>query len=299
MLGMEESIRHIPIRHPRSLVFFYVVLAVLLGCLGFGSYKYFNLHKELQNTKTSVETLNKNLSELRDENDYVKEKLLAEENKNSMFEEQISGIAGTIGTLDKLSKTDKELLQKYSKVYFLNEHYVPKKLVEIPEEYVYEKTRVQQFNADAWPFLEGLFREATSSNIKLEVISTYRSFYEQSSLKNSYKVTYGAGTANKFSADQGYSEHQLGTAIDFTTVKLGSNFTNFKNDPAYKWLMENAYKYGFVLSYPENNTYYQFEPWHWRFVGKKLAERLHEEGQYFYDLDQRKIDSYLVNLFDE
>jgi D-alanyl-D-alanine carboxypeptidase len=62
--------------------------------------------------------------------------------------------------------------------------------------------------------------------------------------------------------------------------------------------LANAYKYGFTLSYPKGNTSYVFEPWHWRFVGVKLATDLHNQGKNFYDLDQRSIDAYLVNFFD-
>ena len=83
-----------------------------------------------------------------------------------------------------------------------------------------------------------------------------------------------------------------------TTENLGANFTDFGDTKAYQWLLENAYKYGFILSYPEGNDYYQFEPWHFRFVGKSLAKRLHEEKQFFYDLSQRNIDAYLINIFD-
>jgi D-alanyl-D-alanine carboxypeptidase len=86
-------------------------------------------------------------------------------------------------------------------------------------------------------------------------------------LKSQYRVTYGAGTANSFSADQGYSEHQLGTTVDFTTPKVGGTLTGFDKTDSYKWLQNNAYKYGFILSYPSSNGYYIFEPWHWRFVG--------------------------------
>ena len=110
-------------------------------------------------------------------------------------------------------------------------------------------------------------------------------------------MSYGSG-ANSFSADQGYSEHQLGTAIDFTTLELGSDFSSFEKTDAYKWLLDNAYEYGFILSYPKDNTYYQFEPWHWRFVGKSLANTLHQENKNFYDVDQRTIDSYLISIFD-
>ena len=112
-------------------------------------------------------------------------------------------------------------------------------------------------------------------------------------------MTYGAGTANSFSADQGYSEHQLGTAVDFITPgSAGQLSTTFANTPSFRWLTENAYKFGFELSYPATNTYYVYEPWHWRFVGIKLATYLHEHKLNFYDMDQRDIDTYLADLFD-
>jgi D-alanyl-D-alanine carboxypeptidase len=111
-------------------------------------------------------------------------------------------------------------------------------------------------------------------------------------------MTFGSGTANSFSADQGYSEHQLGTAVDFTTPAIGAVLTGFDKTASYQWLQANAYKYGFVLSYPKGNGYFVFEPWHWRYVGVELATFLHDQGKNFYDLDQRTIDSYLIKFFD-
>lgn len=213
------------------------------------------------------------------------------------FQGQIQTIAGTVGTLEKLSKTDEELLKKYSKIYFLNENYVPKSLAPISEEYLSKGAVNVEIDSQVWPYLEKLLKDANENGEGLLVASGYRSFTTQSSLKAAYKVTYGSG-ANAFSADQGYSEHQLGTAVDFTTVKLGANFNAFASEGAYQWLKKNAYKYGFVISYPELNTYYKFEPWHWRYVGVELAKNLHDDGRYFYDLSQRDIDRYLVNLFD-
>ncbi len=52
------------------------------------------------------------------------------------------------------------------------------------------------------------------------------------------------------------------------------------------------------MSYPENNDYYEYEPWHWRFVGEDLARYLRNKNKYFYDLEQRKIDEYIPVLFD-
>ncbi len=212
------------------------------------------------------------------------------------FQEQIGSIASTVGTLDKLAHTDEELLKKYSKIYFLNENYIPAELSDIAVEYRGPGATNTKIHGDVWPHLKDLLEDAHDDGVELLVQSAYRSFSAQSSLKSAYKVNYGSG-ANAFSADQGYSEHQLGTALDFTTKKLGANFNPFASDPAYTWLLNHAHKYGFVISYPEKNKFYVFEPWHWRYVGIDLASDLHEDGKYFYDLDQREIDTYLVKLF--
>ena len=82
------------------------------------------------------------------------------------------------------------------------------------------------------------------------------------------------------------------------TTGLGGAFAGFDRTGAYQWLLANAYKYGFVLSYPANNPYYIYEPWHWRYVGVKLSTALHDQNKNFYDLDQREIDQYLADIFD-
>jgi LAS superfamily LD-carboxypeptidase LdcB len=212
------------------------------------------------------------------------------------LQEQVGNVAGTVSTLQKLSQTDPQLLAKYSKVFFLNENYAPARLTEIPDEYKYTQGKAVSIESDVWPHLKKMIDDAKSENVALFVSSGYRSFAEQKNLKSDYRVTYGAGTANQFSADQGYSEHQLGTAVDFVTSN--GNLDAFEGTTAQLWLMANAYRYGFILSYPKNNQYYQYEPWHWRFVGVKLATDLHNQGKNFYDLDQRDIDKYLVNIFE-
>ena len=199
--------------------------------------------------------------------------------------------------LDKLSKTDEELLQKYSKVYFLNEHYIPEKLASVEKEYMYDESKNHQLHSKVLPYFNDLVKDAKEDGVDLWVVSSYRSFEQQATLKGQYLVTYGSG-ANTFSADQGYSEHQLGTTVDFTTKGLGGGLSGFSSTPAYTWLLENAYKYGFTLSYSEGNAYYEFEPWHWRFVGEDLARDLNKANATFYDWDQRKIDGYLISIFD-
>ncbi len=220
------------------------------------------------------------------------------EQKVGVYREQATSLTNTITTLEKLSKTDPQLLAKYSKVFFLNENYAPARVSPLPNSYKYSDAKTVTVHSDVLPHLQKMIDDASRAGMVLFVSSGYRSFDEQKNLKGIYNVTYGAGTANQFSADQGYSEHQLGTAVDLTTTGLGGALDGFEKTQAYGWLLTNAYKYGFVLSYPPNNQFYEFEPWHWRYVGIKLATDLRTAGAFFYDWDQRKIDGYLENVFE-
>lgn len=256
-----------------------------------------NALSKLDDASTTIAALSSKLSLTAEDLADLEDDYRTEKNKNEVFEDQIKDITGTVSDLDKLSKTDKELLQKYSKVYFLNEHYIPEKIVTIPKQYLYNEAVPKKIHGKVEPFLSDMINDALDDGIKIWVSSAYRSFGEQASLKGSYTQMYGTG-ANAFSADQGYSEHQLGTTLDLTTEGINGGLDGFQNTPAYSWLQKNAHKYGFTLSYPEGNTFYVYEPWHWRFVGVDLAEDLHDDGAHFYDWDQRKIDTYLIKIFD-
>jgi LAS superfamily LD-carboxypeptidase LdcB len=272
--------------------------AALLVLAGAGAWGYRDLsarYTALAQSKTELEQKAVGLS---DALYAAQQGLGAVQERLGGFESTVGGLSGTLTTLEKLSHTDRELLQKYSKVFFLNEHYAPARLEQIDEEFDYKDGRIEKIHADVWPHLKDLFEDAKDDGIEMYAKSAYRSFSEQKALKSAYAVTYGAGTANAFSADQGYSEHQLGTTLDFTAPGQGGALDGFENSKAYPWLMKNAYKYGFVISYPKGNGYYVFEPWHWRFVGIKLATYLHDQGKYFYDLEQRQIDEYLADIFD-
>jgi LAS superfamily LD-carboxypeptidase LdcB len=255
------------------------------------------LNGNIKDLNTAIDITKEELATTTAERDDYKRKYKIEKNRMDEFNSQISDIQGTVGTLEKLSQTDPELLKKYSKVYFLNENFVPESFVKIDPDYTYNPKEDYLFYSKVWPFLEELLSAAESDDIDLKIISAFRSFGAQTDLKWSYKVIYGTG-ANKFSADQGYSEHQLGTTVDFTTSVTKATFTGFEKTATYDWLLDNAYKYGFIMSYPQGNQYYQYEPWHWRFVGRDLAEKLHDDGDNFYDLDQREIDQYLISFFD-
>lgn len=300
---MNPQTSHLPTKTHVALTI--AILAATGGGLFLTEYRYKEISAELayrnQLVASSTAMLESKINAI---NDVILVLSKESETLKSSFEitsssvgEQISRVHETVNTLDKLSRTDPELLAKYSKVYFLNEHYTPRSLTDIPSEYLFNKQSTIQVHGNVWPYLSRMLKAAKDAGVDLQVISGYRSYKTQSALKSGYKVIYGAGTANEFSADQGYSEHQLGTTLDFTTASVGASFNNFDKTPAFVWLREHAHTYGFALSYPPNNKYYIYEPWHWRFVGIDLASRLKREDKYFYDLDQREIDNYLLLLF--
>jgi D-alanyl-D-alanine carboxypeptidase len=293
-----------------------LVVVLLIAGLGYEftqlSYlqkQIISLQSELASTTSALSwntyELSKNITDLRTQTlglsntlTYTQKNIDAVKNQVGGVEQTVGTIGSTVGNLQKIAAVDPEILKKYSKVYFMNENYVPAHLNTVPTEYIYNNNRSEQFLSEATPYLINLLGSAKASGVTLYVKSGYRSFLEQKSLKSTYAIIYGAGTANSFSADQGYSEHQLGTTLDFITVGLNGQLAGFDKTPSYIWLTDNAYKYGFVLSYPKNNKYYIYEPWHWRFVGVKLATYLHNNKLNFYDLDQRDIDKYLGTTFD-
>jgi D-alanyl-D-alanine carboxypeptidase len=246
----------------------------------------------------SIDVINENLTLAQNNFKSIESALTEEQQKLAHLQWSTMQIEGSLGNLEKLSETDPELLQQYSKVFFLNEHYVPAELAEIKNEYLYSEKETQYIHAKILNKLTSMLDAAEAAGYPVYVKSAYRSFNEQDSLKRIYDVTYGVGTANQFSADQGYSEHQLGTTVDLITTGLNGQLEGFGDTDAFTWLQDHAHAYGFTLSYPEGNSSYIYEPWHWRFVGVELASRLHNEGKYFYELDQRTLDEYLVRLWD-
>jgi LAS superfamily LD-carboxypeptidase LdcB len=290
-----------------------VLLLLTIGLIsaGYFGYQYYRLWRDnlflekefgqiksdLALTRQHLDSTLKKLASTSAERDQLRQDVSKQQIRLDSLASQVENITGAVGTLEKLKKIDPQLLQKYSKVYFLNENYVPSSLAKIDPRFAYTPQKDLFIHGGVAPFLNDLLFNASGSGIGLKIVSGYRSFGEQAGIKTFYNFTYGAGTSNRFVADQGYSEHQLGTTVDFTDEK-GPLFTDFEKRPAYAWLQQNAYRYGFILSYPQNNGYFHFEPWHWRFVGVTLANKLHNEGKNFYDLDQREINKYLISFFD-
>ncbi len=162
-----------------------------------------------------------------------------------------------------------------NKYYKLNENYEPSDLVTIDSKFASNNQRLRKEAADKF---EEMAADALASGIKIYAGSTYRSYDYQLDLYNRYVLQDGFAEAETYSARAGYSEHQLGLAVD---VLNGDWQYLSENDDEYTWLIDNAYKYGFILRYPRNKEYvtgYMFEDWHFRYLGVELANKVKLSG---------------------
>ena len=163
-----------------------------------------------------------------------------------------------------------------NKYYYLDSNYVPSDLINIEAAYSGTSGQNNMLRSVAYgPYVE-MCNAAASAGITIKNVSAYRSYSTQSWLYNNYASTDGYALADTYSARPGYSEHQTGLAMDLNLVE-----DSFVNTPAYAWLKDNSYKYGFILRYPQgkqNITGYKFEPWHYRYVGVDVATFIYQSG---------------------
>lgn len=186
-------------------------------------------------------------------------------------------------TIYETTRNGNDLLVLVNKQYKLSSSYAPSDLVLASNSGIRRGSSYYLRNT-VIPDLTEMVNAAKSDNIDLSVVSAYRSYSTQVSTynywlsKNNNNVEY----VDTFSARPGHSQHQLGTVIDFSTNEindvLGDSFANTK---ASTWLIENAYKYGWVISYPkeyESITGYKYESWHYRYIGKSNALEMKNNG---------------------
>ncbi|MCL2813232.1 MAG: M15 family metallopeptidase [Oscillospiraceae bacterium] len=154
-------------------------------------------------------------------------------------------------------------------------NYLPEDFV--PEGYKKSDGRVLSLAGEAQEQFDKMRAGAKKSGINIYIVSGYRSYAVQKQVYENYKRQDPKG-ADSYSARPGHSEHQTGLAADLNSASISAHFENTKE---YAWLVENAHKYGFILRYPKGRewiTGYVFEPWHWRYVGVKTAEKIKELG---------------------
>ncbi len=170
---------------------------------------------------------------------------------------------------DKASKLD-VIVNKY---YKLDKDYEPEDLTVINSKFASGTQKLRKEAADKF---EEMASDMLKENLKIYAGSTYRSYSYQEGLYNRYVKKDGFKEAETYSARAGYSEHQLGLAVDIVNGKW--NYLS-EGDKEYTWLINNSYKYGFILRYPHESEYitgYVFEDWHFRYLGIELATKVHE-----------------------
>lgn len=175
-----------------------------------------------------------------------------------------------------------------NKTNSLESNYVPKDLSSVT--YTRKDGRATQRMVDtAEKSLQAFMLEAAKFGVtNVSVTSAYRSYAYQKSLFNGYVNQRLSKYSSReecekyvetFSARPGTSEHQTGLSCDMHN--LSAAHISFANTKEAKWLAQNAHRFGFILRYPENKTEitgYQYEPWHFRFVGRTAATEIYQKG---------------------
>lgn len=155
-----------------------------------------------------------------------------------------------------------------NKFNYLPADYAPDDIKNILTMYAYDGHSIKNEVYDQ--FIK-MWRDAKDEGLTLIINSSYRTFKDQEDIYSGYNDDYASRP--------GFSEHQTGLALDIVTP--GSIGNDFENTDEFRWLQNNAYKYGFILRYPkdkEHITGYSYESWHYRYLGVNLATKVYESG---------------------
>jgi len=199
--------------------------------------------------------------------------------------------ATPVGACGQRLLSDYDLLATVTLTYSLSRDYAPGDLVKLSE-YLPNSitlgypTEVRKIMINP---LVAMINDMLAAGLAPEIISGYRSYSAQAIAWDKWNRQYPE-RAHIISAPPGYSEHQLGTTIDFGSPELAEIIgedlqfhTYFYQTSEGQWLLENAHRYGFTLSYPREAfdlTGFYYEPWHYRYVGVELATQLFEANQF-------------------
>ena len=163
-----------------------------------------------------------------------------------------------------------------NKSWYLSDHYEPADLTPLSVHAGASGTQLAKEAADA---MEEWAAAGQAMGVAFYATSSYRSYDAQSQLYEVYVFNHGQQQADRESARPGYSEHQTGLTVDVAAT--GDESKEFGDTSAFIWASANCMDYGWILRYPENKeeiTGYEYESWHFRYVGKDLAKALYKTG---------------------
>ena len=201
------------------------------------------------------------------------------ENKDTSYSDVISIV--NVGAhkewydSDYVKPTDmsKDYLILVNKFNYLSNDYEPEDLVNVSLNYSYSGNKAREEVNSAYI---SMAKKAKEDGITLLVNSSYRNYERQDEIYKEFYLSEGISYADSYAARAGYSEHQTGLCLDIFTSGA-STTDNFDQSDAFKWLINNSYKYGFILRYPDKKNHitgYKYEPWHYRYVGIDVATKI-------------------------
>lgn len=174
------------------------------------------------------------------------------------------------------SKKDHKKIKKDGKTY-IDGILIVNKQIKLPKDFNPGE------NPKAVRALNKMMTDAKKDNIQLYKISGFRSYQTQVQLFNNYKARDGEKAANKYCSKPGHSEHQTGLSFDVGAQGSDKNlYRSFGKTKEGKWIKKHAADYGFIVRYgkhKENETGYQYEPWHLRYLGKDKAKKVKQSGE--------------------
>lgn len=168
-------------------------------------------------------------------------------------------------TSTDISKGNAMLVNKF---HYLSEDFDAGEIVDISIQYAYDGHSTTE---EVYEQYKKMWHSAKEEGLTLIVNSSFRTYEEQ---EKTHKVSN-----DEYAARAGFSEHQTGLALDIVTYNTIGN--DFENKPEFTWLSNNAYKYGFILRYPKDKEYltgFEYESWHYRYLGVELATKVYESG---------------------
>jgi zinc D-Ala-D-Ala carboxypeptidase len=196
----------------------------------------------------------------------------------SIFFNEIQSVAGK-----NIIQNPHNLLALVNKQFSLPGGYTPQDLTRpnVPFSFGNQEVDKSLLRREASKALEKMFANAQKNGIELLAVSGFRSYERQEVLFNAEVKRVGEEQAVQTVAIPGTSEHQTGLAMDISSQSVSLNLTEtFGETKEGKWVRDNAHRFGFILRYPkgkETITGYQYEPWHFRFVGEKSALTIYEK----------------------
>lgn len=188
---------------------------------------------------------------------------------------------------DKKRTSKGFVIEEKNGITYIDGYLIVNKTYTLPSDFIPSNTHSEAgdqkycqtcIDNNAWEAYNLMKADAQALGLNIYIASGYRSYKAQNGLYTNYVARDGKEAADTYSARAGHSEHQTGLAFDLNSVT-----DDFAYTEEGKWIVDACYRYGFIIRYPkgkENETGYKYEPWHLRYVGEYLAEKLYNNGNW-------------------